>query len=235
MTCGRINDFVSIRTFEECKSALASFAVDVAAYCGCTQDFSPQGFCALCGPGEEVVQSNGLTQPLLASRQQSSGEEEDAFIETGMAAENATGVRATSVPCNQLADFAHYVMKAGLCAALQKSRPLCCRPIDEGVEEEGDAPSSTSNPTALVPTSTPSVIPHINSTTEISTINTTSTSNGVSTVAPTMLSTSLPATPFPVILTPFPQVESGAKISFDSDHLPVWISTVCLVLVMSPF
>ena len=108
MTCGQVNDFLSLRSAAECDDAILSFSVDVAAFCGCipTEISLGRGRCALCPEGQEVLSQSQMPNQV-----------------------SITGSISTdSIHCHELADLAPYVVKSDLCRAVQQSTPECCRP-----------------------------------------------------------------------------------------------------------
>ncbi|CAB9508080.1 expressed unknown protein [Seminavis robusta] len=110
MTCGEANDFVSLRTEAECPAALTAFSVDVAAFCGCSEDTSLRGRCAFCPPGEafivDYIEQGGLTETTIFGQP-----------------------HTHETWCQELENLALYVVKTDLCLAVQESGRECCRPL----------------------------------------------------------------------------------------------------------
>ena len=137
MTCGELNDFLSLRSAEECSDVIMNFSVDVGDFCGCipTEASLARGRCALCPEGQEVLSLTEMPHQVSVT---------------------ATGglTASSSHHCHELADLAPFVVKAELCQAVQQSTPACCRPIGQ----QTPAPTEAPNTRFPVPTSQAPVV-----------------------------------------------------------------------------
>ena len=183
MTCGELNDFLSLRSAEECSDVIMNFSVDVGDFCGCipTEASLARGRCALCPEGQEVLSLTEMPHQVSVTA-------------TG-------GLTATSSHhCHELADLAPFVVKAELCQAVQQSTPVCCRPIGQ----QTPAPTEAPNTRFPVPTSQAPVVTLQPSVSIISQNETLVPGGGiVTTSAPTTtgVGTGLPVTTTPPLQT----------------------------------
>jgi hypothetical protein len=188
LTCGEANDFVSLRTGSECQATIATFALDVAAFCGCAQDASLLGRCAFCPEGQD----------LISVEQDAALGEGETLPETIFGSPNS---RATLVPlaaathCQELQHFAAYISRADLCRAAQQSSPDCCRPV-----VSTEVPTASTGAPTFRPTIDPSppTLPGINGTWDSDTNNLTDFGNATiinETIAPLIPPESAPDGP----------------------------------------
>jgi len=110
MTCGQVNDFLTLRNTDQCADAIASFSINVAGFCGCIPteaSLDRDDGCAFCPEGQVVSSESQMPNEVSVS----------------------SGTHGTnSLPCRELSELAPYVVKPDLCRTVQLSIPECCGP-----------------------------------------------------------------------------------------------------------
>lgn len=124
VTCGEISDYASLRDAKTCLAGIASFAVDVSAYCQC--------------PGFQAPNSCSLDCPdgLALNRSALIGD--------------AMGMASWIITCGDMAEFVPFVNNAQLCQTIQSAAEPCCV-VNDGTLPTSSPSVAPSGPPTTAP------------------------------------------------------------------------------------